>query len=97
MLQPWSIHEGAAAHAAESRGKVSDGRRLAGLCARDLGLRDKHAADSIPIARHLLCGRFSPTGSFAYRTRGRRCIVRHHLHAASARQKTLCFRHSAQL
>jgi hypothetical protein len=44
------------------------------LRVRDLGLRDKHAADSIPIARHRLCGRFSPTGSFAYRTRGRRCI-----------------------
>jgi hypothetical protein len=89
MLQPWSIHEGAAAHAAESRGKVSDGRRLAGLCARDLGLRDKHAADSIPIARHLLCGRFSPTGSFAYRSRKTIRLAPDHLLAATARQKTL--------
>ena len=38
--------------------------------ALDLELRDKHIADSIPIAHHRLRGRFSPTGSFAYRTRG---------------------------
>jgi hypothetical protein len=37
--------------------------------ARGLELRDQHGADSIPIARHRRRGRFSPTGSFAYRTR----------------------------
>ena len=36
---------------------------------RELEPRDKHRADSIPIARHRLRGRFSPTGSFAHPTR----------------------------
>jgi Phage integrase family len=35
----------------------------------DIKLRDEHGTDSIPIARHRLRGRFSPTGSFAYPTR----------------------------
>jgi hypothetical protein len=38
--------------------------------ARESERRDTGAADSIPIACHRLRGRFSPTGSFAYRTRG---------------------------
>lgn len=37
--------------------------------ARAVELRGRFAADPIPIARHRLRGRFSPTGSFAYRTR----------------------------
>jgi len=37
--------------------------------ARELEPCDKHRANSIPIARHRLRGRFSPTGSFAHPTR----------------------------
>lgn len=36
----------------------------------DLALLDQRRIDSIPIVRHRLRGRFSPMGSFAYRTRG---------------------------
>lgn len=44
---------------------VPDNRR-----AHEPERRNTRGADSIPIARHRLGGRFSPTGSFAYRTRG---------------------------
>ena len=37
---------------------------------RELKSHGRHHGNSIPIARHRLRGRFSPTGFFAYRTRG---------------------------
>ena len=56
---------GRPARHSRKRTAVCDGQH-----ADELGRCNPRGADSIPIARHRLRGRFSPTGSFAYRTRG---------------------------
>ena len=66
--RPRRWHPCACGPAQRQSPRPSTGRRRRST--HDLELRYQHGADSIPIARHRLRGRFSPTGSFAYRTRG---------------------------
>jgi hypothetical protein len=56
---------GRPARHSRKRTAVCDGQH-----ADEPGRCSPRGADSIPIVRHRLRGRFSPTGSFAYRTRG---------------------------
>lgn len=66
----FDANEARAAYAAEPVVKLSALQSLATADMRcDLELRGPYGADSIPIAHQRLRGRFSPTGSFAYRTR----------------------------
>lgn len=65
--RPQRWHQSAYGPTQRQSPRLSTGRQWPHT--HDLALRDQRRIDSIPIAHHRQRGRFSPTGSLAYRTR----------------------------